>query len=114
MEVSVTRHDPQEATTLVRAVVDAYMKEVVESERDQKRGRLNELDRAIVEKETEIRGKREDLKKLAETLGTSDTETLNMTQKLALEMLSLYRQELAKAQFEVRRSRASWRRNRHC
>ena len=31
MEVDVTRHDPQEAATLVRAVVDAYMKEVVES-----------------------------------------------------------------------------------
>ena len=103
MEVNVTRSDPQEATTLVRAVVDAYMKEVVESERDQKRTRLNELDRAYVEKETEIRGKREDLKKLAETLGTSDTEALNMRQKLALEELSLLRQELIKAQFEVRR-----------
>ena len=106
MEISVTRQDAQEATTLVRAVVDAYMKEVVESERDQKRGRLNELDRAFVEKETESRGKREDLKKLAETLGTSDTETLNMKQKLALEMLSIYRQELTKAQFEVRRQQS--------
>ena len=82
------------------------MKEVVESERDQKRGRLNELDRAFVEKETESRGKREDLKKLAETLGTSDTETLNMKQKLALEMLSIYRQELTRAQFEVRRQQS--------
>ena len=89
MEVSVTRYDPSEAATLVRAVVDAYMKDVVENERDQKRSRLNELDRAFVEKETEIRGKREDLKKLAETLGTSDTETLNMKQKLDLEVLSL-------------------------
>ena len=59
MEVSVCGDDPQEATILDRAVVDAYMKEVVESERDQKRGRLNELDRAYVEKETEIRDKRE-------------------------------------------------------
>lgn len=106
MEIDVTRRDAQEATTLVRAVVDAYMKEVVESEREQKRGRLNELDRAFVEKETEIRTKREDLKKLADTLGTSDSETLNMKQKLALEMLSLYRQEAAKSQFEVRRQQS--------
>ena len=106
MEVSVRGNDPQEATILDRAVVDAYMKEVVESERDQKRGRLNELDRAFVEKETEIRDKREDLKKLAETLGTSDTETLTMKQKLALEVLGIYRQELAKSQFELRRLRS--------
>ena len=38
MEVSVCGNDPQEAMILDRAVVDAYMKEVVESERDQKRG----------------------------------------------------------------------------
>ena len=31
MEVDVTRYDPQEAATLVRAVVDAYMKEVVKA-----------------------------------------------------------------------------------
>ena len=108
MEVSVRGNDPQEATILDRAVVDAYMKEVVESERDQKRGRLNELDRAFVEKETEIRHKREDLKQLAETLGTSDTETVSMKQKLALEVLGIYRQELAKSQFELRRLRGEY------
>ena len=106
MQVSVCSNDPQEATILDRAVVDAYMKEVVESERDQKRGRLNELDRAYVEKETEIRGKREDLKKLAETLGTSETETLTMKQKLGPRRLAIHRQELAKAQSELRRLRS--------
>ncbi len=103
MEVSLTRDDANACTTLVRAVVDAYMTEVVNAERDQKRQRLSELDRAYVEKETEIRSKREDLKKLAEQLGTSDTETLTLKQKLVLEELTLYRQEMAKNQFELRR-----------
>ena len=47
--------------------------------------------------------KREDLKKLAETLGTTDTDTLNVKQKLALELLSIFRQDLARTQFEVRK-----------
>ena len=102
MTVSVTTGDPHESATLARAVVDAYFREVVEAERDQKRQRLNELDRACVEKETEIRGKLEDLKKLAETLGVSDSETLTMKQKLALEELYEYRKELRQLQAELR------------
>jgi succinoglycan biosynthesis transport protein ExoP len=87
---------------LVRATVDAFLTEVVNAEGYQKRQRLSELDRAFIEKETEIRAKREDLKKLAEQLGTSDTETLTLKQKLALEELTIYRQEMAKVQFEAR------------
>ena len=96
MEVSLTREDPKEAAALVQAVVDAYMKEVVNAEQDLKRNRLSELDRAYVEKETEVRSKREDLKKLAEQLGTSDTETLTLKQKLALEELTIYRHGVGK------------------
>jgi capsular exopolysaccharide synthesis family protein len=103
MAVGVKRPDAKEAMILCRAIVDSFLGEVVNAERDQKRQRLSELDRVYVEKETEIRGKREDLKKLAETLGTTDMETLNVKQKLALETLSMYRGEMARAQFEVRR-----------
>ena len=102
MTVSVTTGDPHESTTLARAVVDAYFREVVEAERDQKRQRLNELDRAYVEKETEIRGKMEDLQKLAETLGLSAGQTLTLKQKLALEELYEQRKELRQLQAELR------------
>jgi capsular exopolysaccharide synthesis family protein len=105
MGVSVTRDDPREAVILVAAVVDAYMTEVVNAERDLKRQRLSELDRICTEKETELRSKRTDLKQLAEQLGTSDTETLTLKQKLALEELTIYRQEMARVQFDVRRLR---------
>lgn len=103
MRVSVTRNDPQEAMTVVRSVVDAFLTEVVNAERDQKMQRIVELDKACTGKETEIRCKREDLKRLAATLGTSDTETLSVQQKLALEELSASRQELKKSQFDLQR-----------
>jgi len=106
MEVSLTADDPDEAVTLLRAVVDAYLHGVVNAEQDRKRARLAEVDKAVNEKEQEIRASRESLKKLAATLGTSATGNLTLKQKLALEELSLYRQELARTQSEVRRFRA--------
>ncbi len=37
MEVSLTADDPAEAATLVQAVVDAYLREVVNTDADRKR-----------------------------------------------------------------------------
>ena len=102
MEVSLTADDPNEAATLVQAVVDAYMQEAVNAEVDRKRLRLSELDRAVAEKEQDIRARREKLKKLATELGTSTTENLTLKQRLALEELSMYRQELRKLQGDLR------------
>ncbi len=98
MKVSISRSDPHEAVMLNRAVVDAYMTEVVNVEREQKRKRLSELDRAYVEKETDLRAKHEDLRKLAEQLGVSCSDTLTLKEKLALEELSSYRTDQKKLQ----------------
>jgi capsular polysaccharide biosynthesis protein len=105
MEVSLSSDDPKEAANLVNAVVNAYLQEVVNAERDMKRLRLNELDRAFHDRENTIRAKREDLMKLADQTGTSDTATLTLKQKLALEELAIYGQELAKTRFKLQRSR---------
>jgi beta-lactamase regulating signal transducer with metallopeptidase domain len=106
MEIAVYADEPQEAATLVNAVVAAYMNEVVDNEVGQKRKRLSELDRVYIEKQREVYGRRDDLKKLAETLGASETEALTNKQRLALDVLSLYRQELARTQFDLRRLRS--------
>ncbi len=106
MDVSITRDDPDEAALIVREVVDAYLHEVVNTESDRKHMRLSELDKAVSEKEQDIRSRREELKKLATELGTSATENLTLKQKLALEELALYRTELAKVQSDARRYRA--------
>ena len=102
MEVSLTAENPEEAATLVKAVVDAYLHEFVNTDVDRRRLRLAELDRAVSEKEQDIRARREELKKLATELGTSTTENLTLRQKLVLEELSLYRQELRKMQTDLR------------
>jgi polysaccharide biosynthesis transport protein len=102
LEVDVTRQDPKEAATLVNAVVDAYLTEVVNAEKNLKQQRLNELDRAFASKETDIRDRRTELKQLSEKLGTDEKETLTLREKLAIEELTLYRQEMAKLLFDLR------------
>ena len=103
MEVSIALDDPQEAVILVNAVVDAYLHEVVNTEIDQRRQRLSELDRAVAEKEADVRRKREELKKLAAELGTSNTGTLSLKQKLLLDDLDSDRKELSQIRSELRR-----------
>ncbi len=102
MEVSVTRPDPQEAKTLVTAVVEKYMTDVVNAELNQKRTRLSQLEDSYISLDKRARDKREELKNTAEQLGASDTETLNTKQKLALEELSSLRQQLINIEMEMR------------
>lgn len=104
MEVSLVGDDPQEAATLVNSVVEAYLTEVVNVERDQRRDRLSQLDTAYTEKETEVREKRNDLKQLAEQLGTSDKETLSLQQQLAIQQFAEFRSQRVRLQFDLRRA----------
>ncbi len=106
MEISLTTYDPKEAADIVTAVVDAYMNEVVDYEKDQRRVHLSELDRVWTDKDQEVRNKRNELKQLADQLGTAVSETLNLKQKLTLEELATYRQELARSEFELGRLRS--------
>jgi len=105
MEIRLTTYDPKEASQIVSAVVAAYMSEVVDVEKDLRRRRLSELDRVFIDKDQEVRNKRNELKQLAEQLGTAETENLNLKQKLTLEELAMDRQELVRSQYEVGRLR---------
>jgi succinoglycan biosynthesis transport protein ExoP len=105
MEISLAADNADEAGAIVTAVLDAYMSEVIDTERDRRRQRISELDRVYSEKETEVRNRRSELKRLAEQLGTAETETLNLKQRLTLDELASYRQELVRSQFEVNKLR---------
>jgi capsular exopolysaccharide synthesis family protein len=81
------------------------MSDVVNLEQDLKRSRLNELERVCAEKDLDIRQKRQVYKNIAENTGTTgDSETLTVRTKLLLEELTLYRNEIAKTQFDMRRT----------
>jgi len=104
MEVSLTLPDPREAATIVNAVVASYLTRLDDMERKPKQTRLEELNLALAEKQNELFERRNKLKRLAMEVGTDEKETLTLKLRLALEELTLYRQELARVQFEVRRA----------
>jgi capsular exopolysaccharide synthesis family protein len=106
MEVKLTTYNAQEARDIVAAVVDAYKSEVVDVEMTKRKQRVDDIDRLYTEKDLDVRNKRSGLKELADQLGTAETDTLNLTQKLALEELATYRQELARSEFEIGRLRS--------
>ena len=106
MQVSMTDPNPQEAATLVNAVVQAYFDEVINAERIQRRVRLSELQQVYAERENDVRTKRTELKQLADQLGTTDNETLSLKQQIAVQQFAEYRRELTRMQFELSRTRA--------
>jgi len=101
MAVSVDGDDPEQADVLVNAVVDAYISEVVNAESSRKIQRLSDLEKLYAERDQDLRKKRETLKVMARESGASDSETLSIKQKLALEELALYRQEVVKSQSDL-------------
>ena len=104
MEVSVTTDNPGQAAALVNAVVEAYLSEVVEVDRNRRRRRLSDLERISTEKETEVRRKRSNLRQLAEQLGTLDSEALRLKQQIALQQYGSFAKELVQMQFQLRRA----------
>jgi len=105
MEVAMRSRNGKEAATLVQAVVDAYLQDIVNVESRQRRERLNDLDRVFNEKEGEVRQVRTALKALAEDLGTSDRETITLKQQIAMQQYAEYQRQLMQAQFELRRTK---------
>jgi hypothetical protein len=106
MEISLSADDPKEAADIVTAVVDAYKSEMIDNEMNKRRDRVNELEQIYTDNDQMVRNKRNDLKQLAEQLGTAESETLNLKQKLTLEELAIYRHELARSAFDVGRLRS--------
>ncbi|MBN2218336.1 MAG: hypothetical protein JW719_13250, partial [Pirellulales bacterium] len=58
MQVSLTDNDGKEVTQVVQAVVESYLSEIVETERNQKARELTNLAEVLASKEREIRAKR--------------------------------------------------------
>ncbi len=106
MKISLSADDPEDASDIVTAVVEAYKAEVVDAEMEKRRERISELERIYTDKDQEVRNRRNDLKLLAEQLGTAERGTLDLKQKLVLEELATYRQQLAQRDFDVGRLRS--------
>lgn len=105
LRVSLRGSNPTELRDLVNAVTDAYLKEVVDRDRMKRLDRVSRLEQVRNEIEQKSRTKREQLRKLSETLGIGDASVLRFKQKLALEELAALRKELRQVKPELIKAR---------
>ena len=84
MRVSLVGDEPKESALLLNAIVDAYLREVVDMERKRRNDRLNELDDVYSAKYEQVRRKMNEFRKLAEALGTGSPEAMKLKQQIAL------------------------------
>jgi capsular exopolysaccharide synthesis family protein len=84
MQVSATEPDKEDAAAIVNAVVNAYRKEIVDKDREQRRERYSELQKLSAEKENDVRSKRELLKRELENAGGADEQTMAVRSTMAV------------------------------
>ncbi len=101
MEVGFTSSDPRASVMLVNAIVSAYLEEVVNSERMTRFQRLENLQAVRATSEDQMRSKQQELRFLAEALGTSDSESLTVAQQSAIQQFGLMQEKLSEVQFEL-------------
>ncbi len=97
MTVSCTRNNPNEAQTLLRAVVDAYMMEIVVDERYLKKERLNELERSCMSLDMELRKKKEVFILLTPDIPDENEKAKPFRTTVDMQMLQLEMKTLEKA-----------------
>ncbi len=101
MQVSMQTPSPTACVQIVNGVVEAFMKEVVMSERTDRLNRLNSLERVYGEAESKLRKGQVELRQLATALGTSDSESLTVVQQNTLQQFGKMAEKLGEVQFAL-------------
>ncbi len=106
MEISLSGDYPAELAGLVNAVKKAYMEEVVNVDMKKRMDRHSQL-KEYKKKQGEVLKERRDyVRRLAETVGTDDRQTLALKQQYAMEHEASLRRELLEVQSLIRRAEA--------
>lgn len=104
MSLQLESESGQQAKQIIDAIVRAYMNEAVLDERNERLQRVDNLERVYAEAEGKVRSRRAEIRKLADTLGTGDKESLSLAQQLAIQRYAQVQSELGKVTFELMRA----------
>jgi len=102
LRVSLSGSDPRELVTLVSAITDAYLEQGLNSDRSEKMTRWQEAEKICGDKEDKLRKARSELGQLADTLSTSDSQTLTAKQKFSMEKFAALTKDLMAVQAQLR------------
>jgi polysaccharide biosynthesis transport protein len=106
MEIALSGDDPEELAGIVNAVKKAYIEEVVNVDLKERTKRHDKLKKIKEQYEEMLKERRETLRKLAETVGSDQGDTLALRQQYALDHLEYVQNDLQQIQSKKRMVRA--------
>jgi capsular exopolysaccharide synthesis family protein len=104
IQISIYSEHPEEIAPLANAVADAYMEEIVTKEYNERRARCDRMKEFLDAYQESLTEKRARRRKLAESVGSDNRQTLALRQQAVFEDLAAEKKELARVQAELRRS----------
>ncbi len=104
INVKLSGSEPSELVTLVNAVTQVYLQEVVNAERKQRSDRLAELDDIYNKSREKLRLKRDTMRKRADEAGGSDQSALTQKQLTLLTTFGELKRQHAQVRFELMRA----------
>ncbi len=103
MEISLSGERPGELAGIVNAVKKAYVEEVVNVDLKDRMKRHDKLKKYKEQYEQMLTERRENLRKLAETVGSDHDDTVALRQQYALDHLAYVRRDLLDVQSQKRK-----------
>jgi capsular exopolysaccharide synthesis family protein len=105
--VALTADDAGDAVAIVNAVTQAFIQEVINVERKKRGDRLTELDDVYMKLKEKIRAKRETLRRLADQVGTSDSQAMTQKQLILLSHYGDVKKQHAQIKFDLLRAKGN-------
>jgi capsular exopolysaccharide synthesis family protein len=103
LRISIDGEKAEELVILVNEVRDVYLREIVNSEREARKKKLEQLKSVLERYESELRVDRKMLRDLVENFGSLDQQSQALTQVFSLEQLQMARKDLMQCSSELKR-----------
>jgi capsular exopolysaccharide synthesis family protein len=107
LTIQYAHHDPAVATTVVNAIKDAYLEDIVPAKRHERANKVKELQKVYDESVEGIRSKKQSLKKIVEDLGTIDPLLWRMQRQELTDKLKELRGEASRVAYSLIEKRAA-------
>lgn len=109
MRLSLAGERPDDLAAIINAVTEAYLDEIVAKDHNERLATSSQLKDLLGQYNEKLTRQRSTLKKLAESVGSDDKQTLAMKQQLAATQLSQEKNELMRVQTERKRAESELR-----
>jgi polysaccharide biosynthesis transport protein len=106
MKVSIEGNNGDELKTIITAVTESYLKDVVNKDKAKRLARLDQLTKVYRKYEDTMQNQRKRIRALAETLATSEPVAAAVREKYIQEEIGICRRELSQLEREVLRAKS--------